>query len=301
MKKTRKSIYAALVLILVLLLCACQADPGSGVDPENGTGYAGISAPAAPAAPAEPVITLDTLPPYSDSPSVPLEGNRPGFRPDEITTEPFETYSPLDALGRCGVAFANVCKEIMPTEDRGQIGAVKPSGWQTVRYDDLVEGKYLYNRCHLIAFQLAGENANPENLITGTRYLNVTGMLPYENMVADYVRKTGNHVLYRATPVFEGENLVASGVQLEAYSVEDSGEGVSFNVYAYNVQPCIAIDYATGDSHSLAYIVNTSSLVFHKANCKTAEKISAQNRMSFTGTREEAVQKGYKPCGVCKP
>lgn len=177
-----------------------------------------------------------------------VNGNVPYFDTSDYTTEPFETYSELDSLGRCGVAYANICQEIMPTEPRGEIGQVKPSGWHTVRYDDVVEGKYLYNRCHLIGYQLAGENANPKNLITGTRYLNTTGMLPYENLVADYVEETNNHVLYRVTPVFDGANLVASGVLMEAYSVEDSGAGVSFCVFVHNIQPGIVIDYATGDS-----------------------------------------------------
>ena len=164
-----------------------------------------------------------------------------------MTTEPFETYSELDRLGRCGTAYANICLEIMPTDFRGEIGQVKPSGWQTVKYD-CVDGGYLYNRCHLIGYQLAGENANKQNLITGTRYMNVTGMLPFENMVDDYVEETQNHVLYRVTPIFEGKNLVASGIQMEAFSVEDDGEGVCFNVFVYNVQPGVTIDYATGDS-----------------------------------------------------
>ncbi len=192
-------------------------------------------------------VVMDDIPDYSGQPYVVLEDNWPDFDAGELTLEAFETYSELDALGRCGPAYANICLEIMPTEPRGDIGQVKPSGWQTVKYD-CVDGKYLYNRCHLIGYQLAGENANRKNLITGTRYMNVEGMLPFENMVDDYVENTGNHVLYRVTPVFEGANLVASGVQLEAFSVEDEGEGVCFNVYVYNVQPGVGIDYATGES-----------------------------------------------------
>ncbi|MCI9121371.1 MAG: DNA/RNA non-specific endonuclease [Oscillibacter sp.] len=190
-------------------------------------------------------VSLEDIPEFSGAAYVELEENQPDF--PEQTTEAFETYSELDALGRCGVAYANICREIMPTEERGDIGSVRPTGWQTVRYD-VVDGKYLYNRCHLIGFQLAGENANPKNLITGTRYLNVTGMLPFENEVADYVEETGNHVLYRVTPVFVGTELVARGVQMEALSVEDGGDGVCFNVFAYNVQPGVEIDYATGES-----------------------------------------------------
>ena len=192
-------------------------------------------------------VTPADIPEYSGEPYVVLDGNWPDFDAEDLTTEPFEFYSELDSLGRCGVAYANVCLEIMPTEPRGEIGQVKPSGWQTVKYD-IVDGKYLYNRCHLIGYQLAGENANERNLITGTRYMNVTGMLPFENMVDNYVEETENHVLYRVTPIFKGTNLVASGVRMEAFSVEDEGEGICFNVFVYNVQPGITIDYATGDS-----------------------------------------------------
>ena len=182
-------------------------------------------------------VELADIPAYSGSAYCEINGNVPGFADDELVTDVFENYSDLDSLGRCGVAYANICKEIMPTEERGAIGMVKPSGWHTVKYNDRIDGNYLYNRCHLIGYQLAGENANEKNLITGTRYLNVTGMLPFENEVADYVESTGNHVLYRVTPIFDGDNLVASGVQMEAESVEDKGAGVSFNVYVYNVQP----------------------------------------------------------------
>lgn len=192
--------------------------------------------------------SLADIPEYTGSAYVVLNDNQPDFSEEEFVTEPIEYYSELDELGRCGTAFAVICKEIMPTEERGAIGQVKPTEWHTVKYNDLIEGNYLYNRCHLIGYQLAGENANKRNLITGTRYLNVTGMLPFENEVADYVEETGNHVSYRVTPVFEGENLVASGVIMEAKSVEDNGAGVCFNVYVYNVQPGIMIDYATGES-----------------------------------------------------
>lgn len=176
-----------------------------------------------------------------------LNNNEPNFTKEDMVTESFESYSELDSLGRCGVAFANVGKDIMPTEERGSIGQVKPTGWHTIKYDN-VDGKYLYNRCHLLGYQLTGENANKKNLITGTRYLNIDGMLGFENMIADYVKETGNHVLYRVTPVFVGDELVCRGVQMEALSVEDNGEGVKFNVFAYNAQPGIEIDYATGDS-----------------------------------------------------
>ena len=189
----------------------------------------------------------ETIPEYSGNPYVELNGNLPYFTDEELSTTAFELYSELDSLGRCGAGYANICKEIMPTEKRGSIGMVKPTGWHTVKYDCIAD-RYLYNRCHLIGYQLAGENANEKNLITGTRYLNVDGMLPFENEVADYVNDTDNHVLYRVTPVFSGNNLLASGVIIEAKSVEDNGAGVQFNVYCYNVQPGISIDYTTGES-----------------------------------------------------
>lgn len=192
-------------------------------------------------------ITLNNLPAYSGEAYVELNDNVPSFSKKDMTSKAFEKYSELDDLGRCGVAYANVCRETMPTEERGNIGMIKPSGWQTVKYDN-VDGKYLYNRCHLIGYQLTAENANEKNLITGTRYLNIEGMLPFENMVADYIDETENHVLYRVTPIFKDDNLLASGVQMEAYSVEDKGKGVSFNVYCYNVQPGIEINYSDGTS-----------------------------------------------------
>ena len=191
---------------------------------------------------------LDDIPAFSGDAYIALNNNKPAFSKKERTTKVFERYSSLDSLGRCGVAYANICKKLMPDEQRKAIGPVKPSGWHTVKYN-CVDGKYLYNRCHLIGFQLAGENANEKNLITGTRYLNVDGMLPFENEVADYVKETNHHVLYRVTPHFEGDDLVAKGVQMEAYSVEDKGKGVCFHVFVYNSQPGVTIDYATGASH----------------------------------------------------
>ncbi len=192
-------------------------------------------------------ISISDIPKYSGKDYIILNNNVPNFSEADLTTTSFEEYSPLDSLGRCGVAYSNIGTDIMPTEKRESISSVKPSGWQSVKYD-IVEGKYLYNRSHLIGYQLTAENANDRNLITGTRYFNATLMLPYENMVADYIKETNNHVLYRVTPVFEGNNLVATGVQMEAKSVEDNGEGIEFNVFVYNVQPGITIDYATGNS-----------------------------------------------------
>lgn len=197
--------------------------------------------------------SLENIPEYQGKPYVVINNNIPFFTEEDYTTQSFEEYSELDMLGRCGVAYANICKEIMPkaNEEREEISSIKPSGWKQKPYKGLVDGDYLYNRCHLIGWQLAGENANELNLITGTRYMNVEGMLPFEDMVDDYFEKKeneNNHVLYRVTPIFEGSNLVASGVQMEAYSVEDNGEGVCFNIYVYNVQPGISINYATGEN-----------------------------------------------------
>lgn len=241
MKFRFKRILPALLLAVCLLFSGCEMV--ADYFPE----LAWLLEEAIPERPADP-ISLDEVPAYSESPYVEINGNVPFFTDEEKSvTASFETYSQLDTLGRCGVAYANVGKDLMPTEERESIGSVKPSGWQTVKYD-CVSGKYLYNRCHLIGYQLTAENANELNLITGTRYLNVDGMLPFEDMVASYVKETGNHVLYRVTPIFEGNNLVASGVLMEAMSVEDAGEGILFNVYCYNVQPGVEIDYATGES-----------------------------------------------------
>lgn len=194
-------------------------------------------------------IALSEVPEYQGDPYVEVHANQPGFSADELTTRSFESYQTLDALGRCGNAYACIGTDLMPTEKRGEIGSIHPSGWHTVKYDrSVIPDQYLYNRCHLIAYQLSGENANERNLITGTRYMNVQGMLPFEEQVGDYVRQTGNHVMYRVTPVFKGTELVARGVLMEAESVEDRGRGVSFCVYVYNVQPGIQIDYQTGES-----------------------------------------------------
>ena len=190
---------------------------------------------------------IENLPDYNGNSYVIVNDNNPYFKEEEYTTDSFEKYSELDSLGRCGVAYANISKELMPTEKRDSIGFIKPSGWHTVKYDH-IDGKYLYNRCHLIGYQLTGENANEKNLITCTRSMNTKGMLQFENMVTKYIKDTGNHVLYRVTPVFEGNNLVATGVEMEAYSVEDNGKGIKFNVFVYNIEDGIIIDYKTGDS-----------------------------------------------------
>lgn len=281
-------------------------------------------------------FSLSDVPAYSGKAYTSVNGNVPYFSAAELTTQSFETYSDLDSLGRCGVTYACIGKDLMPTEERGSIGMVKPTGWHTVRYDDLVDGKYLYNRCHLIGYQLTGENANTKNLITGTRYLNIEGMLPFENMVADYIQETNNHVLYRVTPIFEGNNLLANGVLMEGYSVEDKGAGVSHCVFAYNVQPGIEIDYATGESKladgaqqeeqktatvtptpspepekqepvtgseasQADYILNTNTKKFHYPTCSSVNDMKEKNKQEFFGTRDETIALGYSPCGRCKP
>lgn len=252
---------------------------------------------------------------------VEVNNNKPLF--DNITSEVFENYSDLDSLGRCGVAFANVCTELQPTEKRGNIGMIKPSGWKTSNYNEhpgLVDGNYLYNRCHLIGYQLAGENANEKNLITGTRYLNVTGMLPFENMVDDYLEENPkNHVLYRVTPSYINNDLVAQGVLMEAYSVEDNGK-LQFCIWCYNVQPSITIDYSTGDNwlstetpsiesttnnsstnEEFTYILNTNSKKIHRPNCSAVNDMKAQNKEETHKSIEELESEGYAPCEICKP
>ena len=300
MRKRNHYPVAAFLLLLALLFGGCSYNQ-SGLDTqaiqEN----------------TQKSYELTDIPAYAGNSFVILDDNKPAFsKKDRERTDAFETYSDLDELGRCGVAYANICKELMPTEERGAIGMVKPTGWHTVKYDN-VEGKYLYNRCHLIGYQLAGENANEKNLITGTRYLNVTGMLKFEDLVADYVNETNHHVLYRVTPVFESDNLVASGVEMEAYSVEDKGEGVSFHVFLYNVQPGITIDYATGESwlddskttedneKTLNYVLNTNTHKFHKGNCESVRDIAGSNKEVYTGNREDLINMGYEPCKRCKP
>ena len=303
----------AMALLLAALLClalpSCQEQqPATGQTKQNTTSTQVDYAPTA----------------YDGSPYVEVNNNIPDFPASDYTTTSFERYGKLDKLGRCTTAYANIGRDLMPTEKRGDISQIKPSGWHSVRYD-CVEGKSLYNRCHLIGYQLTAENANEQNLITGTRYLNTEGMLPFENMVADYIKETGNHVLYRVTPIYNGDNLVADGVQMEARSVEDDGEGITYHVYCYNVQPDVGIDYATGESwlesttsssdstqkdtkpvkqdttKLTKYVLNTSTMKFHKPDCSGVEKMSKDNRRSVKAKRESLIQQGYSPCGQCKP
>ena len=300
-----------MVFILCFTLVGCQQDDSnstntsqsSNIDDGRDKGF-----------------SLDEVPEYPGEPFVALYNNVPDFDDKDKTTKSFETYSDLDSLGRCGVAYANIGKDLMPTQKRGNISSIKPSGWINKKYDtDLVDGGYIYNRCHLIGHQLAGEDANEKNLITGTRYFNVEGMLPFEIISADYVKETENHVLYRVTPVFKGSDLVASGVLMEAYSVEDQGKGISFCVYCYNVQPGVALDHAHGDSHlrgknnqnshkssakehaSAVYILNTNTKKFHKPDCYSVKQMRSKNRKKYKGLRKKLIKDGYSPCKNCNP
>lgn len=280
--------------LLILLLMGCLLLTSCNVEISNDNIQEENEATAA---------SVSEIPEYSGEPYVVINNNEPDFSSEDMTEESFENYMELDALGRCQAAYANIGQDIMPTEKRGNISHVKPSGWKSVQYD-FVDGKSLYNRCHLIGFQLAGENANEKNLITGTRYLNTQGMLPFENMIADYVKETNNHVLYRVTPLYDGDNLVANGVQMEAKSVEDDGEGILFNIFCYNVQPGVSIDYATGEnwestekqeeqsSEEGTYILNTNNKKFHKPSCKSVEQMSGQNKEKYTGSRDELIKRG---------
>lgn len=256
-------------------------------------------------------ISINDIPEFSGKPYVEINNNVPEFENGEFTQKSFEEYGDLDYLGRCTQAYANIGSDIMPTGERTEIAHVKPSGWKSVKYD-IVEGRYLYNRCHLIGYQLTGENANERNLITGTRYLNVDGMLPFENKVAEYIRNTKNHVLYRVSPLYTGTNLVADGVQIEALSVEDNGKGICFNIYVYNVQPGIIIDYASGDSeldntyvlqeqqaNAIEFIVNKNSKKFHHKNCSSVNDIKKENKKKYFGTYDNLIKEGYVPCGRC--
>ena len=276
-------------------------------------------------------LNLSSIPAYKNSPYVKVNGNRPGFSSSQLIRRSYEKYGAMDSLGRCTSCIANIGRDLMPTEKRGSIGMIKPTGWHTIRYS-FVDGKYLYNRCHLIGYQLTGENANERNLITGTRYMNVDGMEPFESEVAQYVRSTGHHVLYRVTPIFKGRELVARGVHMEAESVEDHGRGIRFNIYCYNVQPGVKINYATGDSRALngesgthggstpsygnsgsssgsgshsnarqTYVVNVNTKVFHRPGCSAANRTLPKNKRSMRVKRSFLIQHGYRPCKICNP
>lgn len=266
---------------------------------------------------AETASWFESVPDYLGTPYVEVNRDIPFFTEEEKKrTDAFEIYSDLDALGRCGIAYANICEEIMPTEEREEsLSSVTPSGWCQNMYD----GEWLLNRCHLIGYQLAGETANERNLIAGTRYFNVEGMLPFENTVADYIDDNPyNHVLYRVTPIYKDENdLMAYGVLMEAWSVEDNGYGCQFCVFVYNVQQGVEIDYATGENYAAedetlksafadaeeegTYILNTNSKKFHSEDCSNTERISDKNKSVYTGDREALISQGYSPAGCCNP
>lgn len=301
----------ALLLAMLMMLCSCDINlsdiniPGGDVQTEQ---------PGNIEQPNDDSNISFTGVAYTEQ-----NGNIPVFSDAEKTTTTYEKYADLDSLGRCGVALAVLGRETMPAkdEDRGSISNVYPSGWVQAKYD-IVDGKYLYNRSHMIGWQLSAENDNEKNLITGTRYFNVEGMLPFENMVADYIRETNNHVAYRVTPVYEGNNLVCSGVIMEAWSIEDNGDGICFNVLVHNVQPGVQINYATGESWLTGetppettqpetkpeydyYVLNTSSKKIHYPDCSYAEKLKEENRAEHTGDLQSLFNDGYTACGICKP
>jgi len=276
-----------------------------------------------PEEPAPGGVMLAEIEDFAGKPYIELQGGLPDFSAEMLAEAEAscESYSPLDFLGRPQAAMASIGPDMMPEGERESIGMIKPAGFTTVRYDDLIEDKYLYNRCHLIGWQLTGQNANEQNLITGTRYMNVEGMLPFENRIASYVRNTGNHVLYRVTPVYEGDNLLCSGLQLEACSVEDGGEGLRFHVFVYNVQPGIEIDYATGESCRMevleempevqssapaipddcTYVLNRNSHKFHLPFCESVTEMKEKNRVFSSDDRDAVLAQGYSPCQRCKP
>lgn len=296
MRKNLVSIIA-LLLAMLMILCSCNINSGDEYNPgnESNISYTGVA--------------------YTEQ-----NGNIPVFSDAEKTTKAYERYSDLDSLGRCGIAIAVLGQETMPAKDeeRGSISNVTPSGWVQAKYD-IVDGGYLYNRAHLIGWQLSAENDNKKNLITGTRYFNVEGMLPFENMVADYIRETNNHVAYRITPVYDGSNLVCNGVIMEAWSIEDNGDGICFNVLVHNVQPGIQIDYSTGKSwltgetppettnpipdagNNATYILNTSSKKIHKVTCTYAITMNEENKSEYNGDINDLIEQGYSRCGTCKP
>ena len=317
--KTKRLSLLALLLSLLLVFAGCEPP----YIPDQTTAATTTTVITTTAATPPSAESPDGIPAYAGYAYVNIANGVPTFTDEEIAeaASSYEFFSELDALGRCGYVEASVGVDLMPTEERGSIGMVKPSGWQTAKYD-IVSGKYLYNRCHLIGFQLTGENANEQNLITGTRYLNIDGMLPFENMIAAYVKDTENHVLFRVTPVYVGNELVARGLIMEAYSVEDEGDGVCFHVYVYKVQPGITINYADGTSYLSTeppvttaepptvvapteevktYIVNNNTDKFHLDTCRYANDIAAHNRDEITATRSDLIEAGYDPCGSCKP
>ena len=326
-----RSLRAAFTTALLALALAFGATALAGCsDATNDDAADGPTAPSA--------ADVSSVPAYTGSPYILINDDEPSFTDEEIAeagaaadaNAGFERYSDLDALGRCGAAFACIGPETRPTEERGDIHEIHPTGWEQEFYEFVEdpgdgEEEAVYNRCHLIAFSLSGENANERNLITGTHYMNTEGMLPFENSINRYIDRTDNHVLYRVTPVFVGDELVARGVHMEARSVEDDGEGVSFNIYCYNVQPRVTIDYATGenwetpdqgiddtgnaveddasatDGETGSYVLNDNSMKFHRADCESVADIAESNRTHYEGSRQALIDAGYEPCGACNP
>ena len=304
------------IIIAIILAIAAAVDVNTKNDEPSGDYIiSSIQEATAPAVTidAQEAFDFSAIPEYNGSAYVILNDNVPDFIEADLTEKSFEYYGSLDNLGRCTACYACIGKDIMPTEKRGNISSVKPTGWHSSRYE-FVDGESLYNRCHLIGYQLTGENANEKNLITGTRYLNVNGMLPFEEKVAEYVKSGKGHILYRVTPRFYNNELVARGVQMEGISVEDEGDSVCFNVYCYNVQPGVEIDYATGDNHLAGedetktesgevneYVLNTKSKKFHKTDCEAVENIKSENKRNYSGTRQSLIDSGFEPCGQCQP
>ncbi len=294
----------ALILAAALLLCSCKkADISQVTSP--GQSEAGITVNKAVG------LEAEDIPDYSGKPYIVINNNAPDFKQSELKAKPYEHYAELDRYGRCRESVACIGKELMPKDERETISEVKPTGWHSIRFS-FIDGESLYNRCHLIGFQLTGENANEKNLITGTRYLNIEGMLPFENMTAEYIRETGNHVLYRVTPIYSGTELVARGVQMEAYSVEDVGRGLCFNVFCYNVQPNVKIDYKTGEAEATvketttkkieaAYVINKKSGKIHRPDCSGVKTMSDKNKLFSNESVDELIAEGYTPCGECRP
>lgn len=324
-----KTLCLVMAALICLALAACSMPAGDGDNtsgiPSGTTAGSGENTTAGTTTGAESGTTAEggdtkypisysDIPEYSGSPYTVVNNNEPFFTAEEITTTAYEYYSERDSLGRCGVVHACLGKELFPTKKRGDISSVKPTGWHSVTYS-IVEGGSLYNRSHLIAHKFTGQDANWENLITGTRYMNATGMDKFECEVYDYLKSSGNHVMYRVTPIFVGEELVARGVLMEGYSVEDSGKGIKYNAFCYNVQPGIEIDYATGDNRLAAssgegtttampdcsYVLNTGRKKFHLPSCPSVKQMSDKNREYTTATREELIAQGYSPCGSCNP
>lgn len=323
----RKKTFIILSLLLITALCASLSGCGSDADPESNEAKVAKQDSKDKSEDKKPGrLKLSKIPKWKGRPSVKVNNDDPLFSKAQlkrIRMMRHEKLSSLDRYGRCGTVMACIKRSTMPDGQRGSIGMVKPAGWHTVRYD-FVDGQYLYNRCHLIGWQLTGLNAEERNLITGTRYMNVDGMLPYENEVAEYVENTGNPVAYRVTPIYKGSELIARGVQMEAESIKDKGEDLSFNVYCYNVQPNVSIDYATGDSklkknagentnagnksnrsHSdsakAKYVLNKNTMKFHKKSCESVSMMKPKNRIYFKGSRKEVLNMGYEPCLNCNP